>query len=141
MTKGHAAALDGLVQSVLPASVWNMADGTFRFPRNLGVPGDNAPHESDCGEGADRARVCAEALLKLAHWCQRRRQSASGGELCPTLRMTESPPAHSGGGNVRGAGATLGSATASHASERPADTEPCHRSATPNATDGAGGVA
>ena len=38
MTKGHAAALDGLVQAVLPVSVWSMANGTFRFPRNLGDP-------------------------------------------------------------------------------------------------------
>ena len=36
MTKGHAVALYGLVQAVLPASVWNMADGLLRFPRNLG---------------------------------------------------------------------------------------------------------
>lgn len=36
MTKGHAAALYGLVQAVLPASVWNMANGSLRFPRNLG---------------------------------------------------------------------------------------------------------
>ena len=36
MTKGHAAALYGLVQTVLPASVWNMANGSLRFPRNLG---------------------------------------------------------------------------------------------------------
>ena len=38
MTKGHAAALYGLVHAVLPASVWNMADGLSRFPRNLGDP-------------------------------------------------------------------------------------------------------
>ena len=36
MTRGHAAALYGLVQAVLPASVWNMANGSLRFPRNLG---------------------------------------------------------------------------------------------------------
>ena len=36
MTKGHAAALYGLVQAVLPASVWNMANGSLRVPRNLG---------------------------------------------------------------------------------------------------------
>ena len=35
-TKGHVAALYGLVRAVLPASVWNMADGLLRFPRNLG---------------------------------------------------------------------------------------------------------
>ena len=28
----------GLVQAVLPASVWNMANGQLRFPRNLGGP-------------------------------------------------------------------------------------------------------
>ena len=38
MTRGHAAALYGLVQAVLPASVWNMANGSLRFPRNLGEP-------------------------------------------------------------------------------------------------------
>ena len=38
MTKGHAAVLYGLVQAVLPASVWNMANGSLRFPRNLGEP-------------------------------------------------------------------------------------------------------
>ncbi len=38
MTRGHAAALYGLVQAVLPASVWNMADGLLRFPKNLGDP-------------------------------------------------------------------------------------------------------
>ncbi len=37
-TKGHVAALYGLVRAVLPASVWNMADELFRFPRNLGAP-------------------------------------------------------------------------------------------------------
>ena len=36
MTKGHAAALDGLVQAVLPASVWNLANGQLRFLKNLG---------------------------------------------------------------------------------------------------------
>ena len=36
MTKGHVAALYGLVQAVLPASVWNMANELLRFPRNLG---------------------------------------------------------------------------------------------------------
>ena len=36
MTRGHAAALYGLVQAVLPASVWNMANELLRFPRNLG---------------------------------------------------------------------------------------------------------
>ena len=60
-----------------------------------------------------------------------RRDSASGGELCPTLGMTEFPPAHAGGGDMRGVGATLGSATADHASECPAGTKPRHRSATP----------
>ena len=34
MTKGHAAALYGLVQAVLPASAWDMANGPLRFPRN-----------------------------------------------------------------------------------------------------------
>jgi hypothetical protein len=38
MTRGHAAALCGLVQAVLPASVWNMANGSLRFPKNLGDP-------------------------------------------------------------------------------------------------------
>ena len=38
MTRGHAATPYGLVQAVLPASVWNMADGSLRFPRNLGDP-------------------------------------------------------------------------------------------------------
>ena len=28
----------GLVHAVLPASVWNIANGTLRFPRNLGAP-------------------------------------------------------------------------------------------------------
>jgi hypothetical protein len=36
--------------------------------------------------------VCAQALLKLACWCQQRSQSASGGESCPTSRKTEFPP-------------------------------------------------
>jgi hypothetical protein len=36
MTRGHVAALYGLVQAVLPASVWNMANELLRFPRNLG---------------------------------------------------------------------------------------------------------
>ncbi len=36
MTKGHAAAPYGLVQAVLPASDWNIANGSSRFPRNLG---------------------------------------------------------------------------------------------------------
>jgi hypothetical protein len=83
---------NGKVRTVLPASVWNMANGLSRFPRNLGSPGDNAPHDTDCIGGDDRAMVCAEALLKLAHWCQQRQQSASGGVLCPTPRKTESPP-------------------------------------------------
>ena len=30
--------LIGLVQAVLPASVWNMANECLRFPRNLGEP-------------------------------------------------------------------------------------------------------
>jgi hypothetical protein len=34
-TKGQVAALYGLVQAVLPASVWNMADG-YEVPQELG---------------------------------------------------------------------------------------------------------
>ena len=34
MTKGHVAALYGLVQAVLPASVWTMADG-YEVPQEL----------------------------------------------------------------------------------------------------------
>jgi len=36
MTKGHAAAFYGLVRAVLPASVWNIANGQLRFLKNLG---------------------------------------------------------------------------------------------------------
>jgi len=85
--------------------------------------------------------VCAEALLKLAHWCRQRRESASGGELCPTSRKTECPPALVGGGNVCGAGATLDNPVTEHASERPSSTEPSRRSATTDAQDGSGGGA
>ena len=72
MTKGHAAALDGLVQAVLPASVWNMANGQLRFLKNLGdpfvsstksrmeIPGDqlqaSAVHSS-AGERTQRVNV------------------------------------------------------------------------------------
>ena len=38
MTKGHAVAPYGLVQTVLPASDWNIANGQSWFPRNLGEP-------------------------------------------------------------------------------------------------------
>ena len=36
MTKGHAAALYGLVQAVLPASDWNMCKRTIAVPQELG---------------------------------------------------------------------------------------------------------
>jgi len=36
MTKGHAAALYGLVQAVLPASVWNMCKRMTEVPQELG---------------------------------------------------------------------------------------------------------
>ena len=36
MTKGHAAALYGLVQAVLPASVWNMCKRMIEVPQELG---------------------------------------------------------------------------------------------------------
>jgi hypothetical protein len=36
MTKGHAAALSGLVQAVLPASVWNMCKRIIEVPQELG---------------------------------------------------------------------------------------------------------
>ena len=130
----------GLVQAVLPASGENMANGQLRFPRNLGDPGVNAPHDTDCITGADPPMVCAQALLKLARWCQQRSQSASGGEPCPTSRKTEFPPAHAGGGDVCGTGAALGDAVAVHSAERPANTESRRRSATPNANDRPGGV-
>jgi len=132
--------LIGLVQAVLPESK-NMRKRTFGFPRNLGSPKDNAPQDTDCVGGANRPMVCAEALLKLARWCRQRRQWASGGELCPTSRKTESPPALAGGGNVCGAGATLDSPVTDHASERPSSTEPSRRSATTDAQDGSGGGA
>ncbi len=131
--------LNGLVQAVLPESVRTCANGQLGFPRNLGSPGDNAPHDTDCLGDADRPMVCAEALLKLAHWCRQRRESASGGELCPTSRKTECPPALVGGGNVCGTGATLDSPVTDHASERPSSTEPSRRSATTDAQDGSGG--
>jgi hypothetical protein len=35
MTKGHAAALYGLVQAVLPASVWNMRKRIIGVPQEL----------------------------------------------------------------------------------------------------------
>jgi hypothetical protein len=117
------------------------ANGQLRFSKNLGDPRDNAPHDTDCVGGADRAMVCAEALLKLAHWCRQRRQSASGGELCSTSRKTESPPALAGTGGACGAGATLDGAVAGHTSERPSNTEPNRRSAAAHAPDRAGGGA
>ncbi len=117
------------------------ANGQLRFPRNLGSPEGNAPHDTDCIGEADRPMVRAEALLKLARWCRQRRQLASGGELCPTSRKNESPPALAGGGDVCGADTTLDSAVADHASERPSNTEPGHRSATANAQYRAGGGA
>jgi len=85
--------------------------------------------------------VCAEALLKLAHWCRQRRELPSGGEPCPTSRKTEFPPALAGGGEVCGAGATLDIPVTDHASARLANTEPGHRSAATDARDGAGGAA
>ena len=85
--------------------------------------------------------VCAEALLKLAHWCRQRRELPSGGEPCPTSRKAEFPPALAGGGEVCGAGAALDSPVTDHASARPANTEPGHCSAAPDARDGAGGAA
>ena len=36
MTRGHAAALYGLVQTVLPASVWNMRKRITEVPQELG---------------------------------------------------------------------------------------------------------
>ncbi len=111
------------------------------FLRNVGSPGDNAPHDTDCVGGGDWPMVCAEALLKLAHWCRQRRQLASGGELCSTSRKTEFPPALAGRRDVCGTGATLDSPVTDHASERPSSTEPGDRSATTNAHDGAGGGA
>ena len=36
MTKGHIAALHGLVQAILPASVWNMCRQTIEIPQELG---------------------------------------------------------------------------------------------------------
>ena len=36
MTKGHAAALYGLVSAVLPASVWNMCKRMSEVPQELG---------------------------------------------------------------------------------------------------------
>ena len=132
---------NGLVQAVLPASVRTCANGQSWFPRNLGGPGGNAPHDTDCIGEADRPMVCAEALLKLARWCQQRRQSASGGELCSTSRKTESPPALAGTGGVCGAGTTLDNAVGDHTSGRPSNTEPNRRSAVAHAPDRAGGGA
>ncbi len=51
MTKGHAAALYGLVQAVLPASDWNMCKRTIVVPQELGrtlfaprrIPGREIP--------------------------------------------------------------------------------------------------
>jgi hypothetical protein len=113
----------------------------MEMTRNTGSPGDNAPHDTDCVGGADRPMVCAEALLKLAHWCRQRRQVAAGGELCSMSRKSESPPALASRRDVCGAGATLDGAVADHASERPSNTEPSRRSATTDAQDRAGGVA
>ena len=111
------------------------------FPRNLGSPGDNTPHDTDCIGRTDPPMVCAEALLKLARWCWQRRQSASGGEPCPTSWKIESPPARTGGGDVCGAGATLDGPVTDHASECPSSTESSRRSATANSQDWAGGDA
>jgi hypothetical protein len=36
MTKGHAAALHGLVRAVLPASDWNICKRTIEIPQELG---------------------------------------------------------------------------------------------------------
>ncbi len=117
------------------------ANGPLGFSKNLGSPEGNAPHDTDCIGEADRPMVCAEALLKLAHWCRQRRQLASGGELCSTSGKNESPPALVGGGDVCGVVATLDSAVADHASARPSNIEPSRRSATSNAQDRAGGDA
>ena len=58
MTRGHVAALYGLVRAVPPASVWNMAYGTLRFPRNLG--------ESYLFLGTSRLETPGEQLQALA---------------------------------------------------------------------------
>jgi len=117
------------------------ANGQLEFPRNLGGPGDNTPHDADCIGRTDPPMVCAEALLKLARWCRQRRQSASGGEPCPTSWKIESPPARTGAGDVCGAGATLDGPVTDHASECPSSTESSRRSATANSQDWAGGDA
>ncbi len=36
--------------------------------------------------------VCAEALLKLAHWCRQRRESASGGSYVRRHGRPSAPP-------------------------------------------------
>ena len=85
--------------------------------------------------------VRVEALLKLAHWCQQRRQLPSGREPCTTSRKTEFPPAPASGGDVCRAVGTLDSSHTDDTSERPSNTEPDHRSAATEARDGAGGAA
>jgi len=111
----------------------------LRFPRNLGNPEVNAPHDTDCIGATDQSMVCAEALLKLAHWCQQRHQSASGGVLCSTSGKTESPPALTTTGGVCGVGATLDSSVADDTSGCSSKPESSRRSATTDAQDGAGG--
>ena len=131
--------LTGLTLSSCRGRFGSCANGQLEFPRNLGSPRGNAPRDTDCIGGNDQAMVCAEALLKLALWCQQRHQSASGGVLCPPPRKTESPPALSATGSVCGVGAALYSSVADDTSRSSSKPESSRRSATTDAQDGSGG--
>lgn len=130
----------GLVRAVLPASR-NMSKRTIEIPRELGRSwGQCTPGYRLCRWGRSAYGVCrgaseAGALVPAASPIAFRRRAMSN--------VTEErvPPAPAGGGDVCGAGATLGGPVTDHASAHLAGTEPSHRSAAANTRDGSGGAA
>jgi hypothetical protein len=88
----------------------------------------------------DQAIVCVSALLKLAHWCQQRYHSCSGGLPCTQSRTTVSPPALPREEPATPPAGTLAGTTGPETRESTDHVEPPDGSTTADAGRSAGGV-
>src|SRR3990172_4565851 len=77
-----------------------------------------------CIGGADGPIVVVPALLKLARWCQQRKHSDPGEDLCDPPRKALSPPAPRAPQSACAAEAALGSSAATEAKGGAAGAEP-----------------
>src|SRR5215831_17275359 len=100
----------------------------MRNAGRLRCPTQITPQVTPCIREAGPPRISAAALLRLAQWCQSRRDGllgqSSGGPSCPTPTVAQSPPAPAVGEASRATDPSLVEPARLEASGSPARAQP-----------------